>query len=284
MNLVNTPARGRRPLNRRLRVALGLFCAGLAASVLGCAGGRANGPGPVVIFLDGSGWAGSASRVEAGLREAGFRGHVERFSWTAALGPGADHFLVAHKKVKAEKLAERIAERRAQFPKDELHLMGLSAGAAVIVFALEDLPPGVHVDNVVLFGPSISGDYDLSDAMQHVRGFLYATSSPHDGILAGVRLNADGETGQPAGLYGLRIPSSVKRFESYVRIVNLPWRPPYANLGWNGSHTGATNKRFVREVIAPRVLSNGPQPLNRPLAPDWIVQWGDSRSNAGAAN
>jgi pimeloyl-ACP methyl ester carboxylesterase len=247
-------------------------------TLAGCAGARATGPGPTVIFLDGSGWAGSAGRVAQGLRAAGFRGHVESFPWTAALGPAPDHFLVGHKKTKAEALARRIVERRRQFPRDELHLMGLSAGSAVVVFALEALPRGVDVDNVVLFEPSISGDYDLSAAMQHVGGFLYATSSPHDGVLAGVRLNADGDTGQPAGLYGLRVPSDVQRYESYARVVNLPWRPPYAKLGWSGSHTGVTNSTFVREVIAPRVLSNGPQPLNRPLAPDWIVQWDEDQA------
>lgn len=262
---------------------IGLATAGVA-TLAGCAGGRIAGPGPAVIFLDGSGWAGSASRVASGLQAAGFRGGVESFPWTAALGPVPDHFIVAHKHARAEKLAARIAERRRQYPKDELHLMGLSAGAAVAVFALEKLPPGVTVDNVVLFEPSISGDYDLSAAMERVRGFLYATSSPHDGVLAGVRLNADGGAGQPAGLYGLRIPSDVRRYESYARVVNLPWRPPYAKLGWNGSHTGVTNSRFVRDVIAPRVLSNGPQPLNRPLAPDWIARWNSSAAADRSAN
>jgi len=257
---------------------------GFAACVLvllgGCAGAGLNQPGPTVIFLDGSGWAGSAASVRGGLRAAGFKGNVESFPWTSLLGPVPDHFLVTHKKQKAGQLARHIAARRAAFPRDELHLMGLSAGAAVAVFGLEELPPGVQVDNVVLFEPSISADYDLSDAMAHVRGYLYATSSPNDGVLAGLRLNADGGTGQPAGLYGLRIPSRVKRYEVYARVVNLPWRPPYTDLGWNGSHTGATNGRFVQNVIAPRILSSGPQPLNHPLAPDWIVRWRGSHATA----
>jgi alpha-beta hydrolase superfamily lysophospholipase len=181
--------------------------------------------------------------------------------------------MVRHKQRKAEELAELIQARRRQCPRDPLHLMGISAGTAVIVFALEQLPPQTRVDSVVLFAPSISATYDLSDAMAHVNGCLYATSSPRDGILSGLGVTADGSTDSPAGLHGLRIPARVKRYEHYARVVNLAWRAAYADLGWNGSHTGASTEAFVREVIAPRVLSTGVHPLNRPMAPLWISQW-----------
>ena len=227
----------------------------------------------MVVFLDGAGWSGSERRVRAGLHAAGFTGHVEVFGWSSRLGPLPDHFLVGRKKRVGKRLAERVVKRRAKCPEADLHLMGLSAGSGVIVYALEQLPKGVCVDNVVLFAPSISAKHDLSAAMQRVRGCLYATSSPRDGILSGLRINADGEAGYPAGLYGLHIPSRVKRFDLYSRVVNLPWRAAYAELGWNGSHTGATGKQFVERVIAPRILADGPRPLNRPLAPRWIGRW-----------
>lgn len=262
---------------QRVRVWIALLTGAGALLSAGCAASSSTMTGgPTVIFLDGAGWAGSERGVRAGLRAAGFQGNVESFAWTTGLGSLPDHFLVRHKQRKAARLADHIRQRRARFPNDDLHLMGLSAGTAVIVFALEQLPPDVSVNNVVLFAPSIVGDYDLSNAMAHVRGFLYATSSPHDGILKGLRVNADGGTGQPAGLYGLRVPARVKRFDTYTRVVNLPWRPPYADLGWSGSHTGATGRRFVQNVIAPRVLSNGPRPLNHPLAPAWIAHWRES--------
>ncbi len=245
------------------------FSLGLLAGA-GCAGPPIANTDSVVVFLDGAGWSGSHRRVEAGLRAAGYRGHVESFAWSSLLGPGPEHLLVARKKRKARQLAERIAEYRQRKPGGELHLMGLSAGSAVVVFALEQLPANVAVDNVVLFSPSISAKHDLSVAMEHVNGHLYATSSPYDKILAGVFANADGVAGRPAGLHGLRVPSRVKRYDLYARVVNLPWRPAYADLGWNGSHTGVTRREFVQHVIAPRILSNGPRPLDRPMAPDWI--------------
>ena len=151
--------------------------------------------------------------------------------------------------------------------------MGLSAGSAVVVFALEELPAGTAVDSVVLFAPSISATYDLSEAMAHVGGCLYATSSPRDGILSGLGVAADGRLAAPAGLYGFRIPSRVKCYDRYTRVANLNWRSVYADLGWNGSHTGAVSRAFVREVIAPRILSTSVHPLNRPLANPWLTQW-----------
>ena len=191
--------------------------------------------------------------------------------------PGPDHLWVGPKKRKAKELAKRIQERRGRCPKDDLHVMGLSAGAAVVVFALEDLPSRTSVDNVVLFAPSIADDYDLSAAMEHVRGYLYATSSPRDGILSGLHVTADGRSEEPAGLYGLRIPSRVSRYDLYTRVVDLPWRPAYADLGWKGGHTGVIREEFIQQVIAPRLLSKGARPLNRPLAPSWVAQWRGSR-------
>jgi hypothetical protein len=128
----------------------------------------------------------------------------------------------------------------------------------------------------------MSGEHDLSTAMEHVRGCLYATSSPHDGIIGALRINADGQPGPPAGLHGLRVPSRVKRYDLYARVVNLSWRPAYADLGWSGGHIGATGKQFVQKVIAPRILSHGPQPLDRPIAPRWITRWRGSQSRASS--
>ena len=232
----------------------------------GCASPSVKEGGARVIFLDGAGWSGSHHRIRAGLRAAGYRGRVEDYPWSSLLGPGPDHFLVARKKAKGRQLAERIEKIRAKHPDDPIYLMGLSAGTAVVVFALEQLPPGMYVDHVVLFSPSMSDRHDLTKALQHVRGRLYATCSKYDGILAGVAVNADGVSGRPAGVQGLRMPSGVKRYDLYARVVNLPWRPAYAGFGWNGGHTSVTTKDFVQRVIAPRILTHKPHPLDRSVA------------------
>ena len=141
---------------RRLRWLTGVFVGLVGLFASGCASPSVTEGGARVIFLDGAGWSGSHQRVRAGMRAAGYRGRVEDYPWSSLLGPGPDHFLVARKKAKGRQLAERIEKIRAEHPDDPIHLMGLSAGTAVVVFALEQLPPGMYVDHVVLFSPSMS--------------------------------------------------------------------------------------------------------------------------------
>jgi hypothetical protein len=58
--------------------------------------------------------------------------------------------------------------------------------------------------------------------------------------------------------------SSRARLE-YNKVVNLNWKPAYVAFGWDGGHVSATNAEFVRAVIAPRIMSPEPFPLDRPL-------------------
>jgi hypothetical protein len=101
--------------------------------------------------------------------------------------------------------------------------------------------------------------------MQHVRRNLYATCSPHDAILATLAVNADGESGPPAGRVGFRLPkqagSNVEA--AYSRVINLPWEPAYLAFDWSGGHTAVTNRQMIASVIAPRILSSEPYPLDR---------------------
>ena len=103
--------------------------------------------------------------------------------------------------------------------------------------------------------------------MRHVRGYLYATSSPHDGILRTLVVNADGGSGPPAGQVGFRLPAQARKATrtAYQRVINLPWKASYVAYDWKGGHTGVAGSKFVKSVIAPRLIGAGPFPLDRPL-------------------
>ncbi|UCG16903.1 MAG: hypothetical protein JSV19_02480 [Phycisphaerales bacterium] len=221
----------------------------------------------MVIFLDGASHFTAGGSVRRGLRSAGYEGDFQTFVWTSFLGWGTDHLVVARSKGKADSLAKRVAQIRERVPDGQIHLMGLSAGTAIVLNALERLPAGVDVDSVVLFSSSVSADRDLSPALRHVRKKLYATSSKEDLILRSVAITADGRRGPPAGRTGFRVPRSLPYGERaiYAKVVNLHWRPAYSAFGWNGGHVSATAPEFVRSVIAPRILSQQPFPLDRPL-------------------
>lgn len=255
--------RGRVWRGARCPAMCGVVCA--LAMAAGCGG--ASRPSAVVLFLDGAGHFTAGGNVRNGLRSAGYDGRFQGYVWTSFLGWGTDHLLVAGSGLKAQGLADRIVRLRRDDPEGEIHVMGLSAGTAVIVNALERLPEGTDVDTVVLFSSSVYANRDLTPALQHVRRALYATCSPHDLILSSLVITADGETGSAAGRTGFRIPPSVpkSRRSEYAKVVNLPWMPNYAAYGWNGGHVAATRAEFVKHVIAPRVLSRGPFPLDRPM-------------------
>lgn len=221
---------------------------------------------PRVIYLDGAGWYSGDGPIREGLRRAGFRGAVERFGWQSLFGALHDHLTANRHHPRAAALAARIRRLRNANPDGRIVVVGLSAGTGLVVAALEALPGAVQVDSVVLLSPSVSGWHDLSEALRHVRHRLYATRSPHDGLLASAR-SAGGERGPPAGRTGFRLPLDARgeKEELYRKLVTLPWRPGYAAYGWNGGHVSVTSVEFIRTVIAPRILEDEPHPLDQPV-------------------
>ena len=227
----------------------------LALAIVG-GGCASRDPSQRIIFLDGASHCGCGWSVSRGMRAAGFQGEFRGFVWTSFLLWGADHLVAARSPAKADRLARQIIVFRHMHPDGYLALMGLSAGSAVILAALERLPDDVQVDYVVLFQPSVSASRDLGPALRHVKEALYATCSGQDAILAALPVNADGQPGPPAGRTGFRVPLGLteSQRQPYRKVVNVPWRPTYRRYGWGGGHTASTKPRFVQHVLAPRVL------------------------------
>jgi pimeloyl-ACP methyl ester carboxylesterase len=242
----------------------GIALVGGMALWTGCA---AADRGPTVFYLDGAGWYSSSGSVRQGLKDAGYTGDFDVFTWSAFLGPAHDHFVNASDKGIARRLARRIEAARAKNGDAPIYVMGLSAGCSLVLSAIEQLKDDVQVDGVVLFSPSVSATRDLTPVMRRVRGRLYATCSPHDAIIAGMAVNADGLSGPPAGRAGFKLPrkQSPETLTAYRRVVNLPWQPAYVGFDWNGSHTAVTRSRFVSAVIAPRLFNDGEYPLDRSI-------------------
>lgn len=226
--------------------------------MLGC---RASDPTSRIIFLDGAGHFGSATKVKSGLRRAGYKGQFEGFVWTSFLGWGVDHLVQANSESVANKLVDRIQQVRSEHPDGYLALMGLSAGSAVILAALERLPEDQQVDDVVLFQPSVSSDRELTPALEHVRHRVIATYCRWDAILAAMAISADQQLAKPAGQVGFKTPRpmSPKQRRQYLKLLSIPWQKRYASAGWGGIkgwHVSSTNPRFVQRYIAPYVLTS----------------------------
>ncbi len=240
----------------------------LAAAWLGgCGGGDHSLTCPRVLYLDGAGWYTSDASVRKGLVSSGYSGQIERFEWSAvALGPLGDHMLAGPDHPRAGALARKIEKLREANPYGQLDIVGLSAGSGIVVYALEQLPPGVMVDHVVLLSPSISSNTDLSEALSHVRYRLYYTQSSKDALLR-LGSSAGVEGGEPAGRAGFMTPDfmSPSEMRQYDKVTPLLWAPEYAAYGWDGGHLSVTSSEFIRVVIAPRLKDEVRHPLDRTL-------------------
>lgn len=224
----------------------------MLASLAGCVHSRT---GQRVIYLDGAGWYTGHRPVRTGLESAGYTGSFERFGWSSMLGPLPDHLVAGPGHPKVAQLADHLTDLRRNDPYAPLIVVGLSAGTSIIIHALERLPDDVMVTHVVLLSPSVSGSHNLTAALEHVAGRLYATTSPYDAILK-VAPSAGVQAGAPAGIEGFSLPrfADEHTIQQYDKAVMLPWRPEYLAWGWDGSHTGATTSSFIRTVIAPRIV------------------------------
>jgi len=191
--------------------------------------------------------------LRQGLEQAGYKGQVATVVWTVSLNPAIDQMLRLNARAGASRLARAIERYIDRYPGRPVHVVGLSAGTGVAVWALERLDEGYMVDNVVLLASSLSHTYDVSRALTHVRGKIYNYYSPYDAILTipmkvfgtiDAKFGVDG-----AGAVGLHPPHGADR------VVNIRWRPEYAQYGYNGGHTDGTSPAFVRAVLARHFIS-----------------------------
>lgn len=193
--------------------------------------------------------------VRKGLESAGYEGEVSAFIWTLTFLP-LDQELRGLVKLRALHLSAIIDNYIEKYPGRPVNLIGLSAGTGIALWAVENLEEGHMVENVVLLASSLSHDYDIGDALEHIRGKIYVYYSPHDAILAGpMKLfgTIDGKFGvDGAGSVGLRS----QRFAE--RIVNIPWNDSYKQFGYAGGHIDSTNAKFVRAVLSDHIKSAPP--------------------------
>lgn len=191
--------------------------------------------------------------VRAGLERAGYRGQVATVMWSVGFNPLTDQIVTPFAKIGAARLASRIETYAQRYPGKPINLVGLSAGSGVAIWALEKLDRNIRVDNVVLMSSSLSYNYDISDALRHVKGKVYNYYSRFDPILqlpmklAGTidrRYGVDG-----AGAVGLKPPRGGER------VVNIPWKREYAQYGYSGGHTDVTSAPFVERYVAQYLIS-----------------------------
>lgn len=206
-----------------------------------------------IFYLDGAGnWGDGAEGVASGVFAAGFQGDVEEYVWTTSYNPLVDQLNLSAARMRSKQLADKIRRYRSRYPDAPVHVVALSAGTGVATWAIEQLEDDSKIDHFVLLGSSLSHDYDLSAALEKMRGNIYVYYSPHDVVLEAVRTigTIDGKRGvESIGYVGVDVPEGLES-----RIFNTPWSRDWLKYGWTGAHQDCVNAYFVRFEIARKIL------------------------------
>ncbi len=215
-----------------------------------------------VYYVGGAGPLGNvagATDVPRGLRKAGYRGSIEVVAWQSTFGGTVrDQVDRERNEDQGRQLARQIVGYARRYPGRPVNIVALSAGTGVATWALEKLPAGVTVDNVVFLASSLSRSYDLGPALMHVTRRLYNFYSPEDPVLRyGMPITGsvdDYGSSTAAGLFGFEVPAGLsegRRALYDMRVQNMPYRKQYREYGYRGLHTDGTSADFVQYVIAP---------------------------------
>jgi pimeloyl-ACP methyl ester carboxylesterase len=275
-------------------------CGSAGARCVALSGGDGYDRGLVICLSGAGGIAGEVGRIHQGLIDGGARCAVESFEWSSG-SILADQADLRANKAKARILACRIEKYLTVHHDCPVHLVGVSAGTGLVVWALEDLPPDCHVANVVLIASSLSQQYDLAAALGHVGGRLVVHYSPVDTVL-GVLVPATGTVdragGTSGGLSGFRPPDKADNATRALyaeKLTQVGWSAEDTALGHLGDHLGGTQPAYVRERIASLAWVRVPAPavevavasaeesptLTMAGGGRWLASW--LRGNAGSA-
>lgn len=219
-----------------------------------------------LYYFDGAG-GGTAKKnwaegVKDGLLAGGYPGAGEMFTWETGDGLIADQDAsVRFKRAKASEAAAKIIRHAKEHPDPPLDILGFSAGTAVAIFALEDLPESVRVNDMVLLGTSISRNYDMTKALRRIKGHVYIYTSTRDrmlGFLMPFSGTADRKFDDPgAGITGFTLPNgaSAETRKLYAeKIVTIPWTAKLENDGDYGHHFDNVRMEFIRDHVTPLFL------------------------------
>ena len=218
----------------------------------------------LVLCMDGVGGYDWLPRLlRRGLDQGGVKAALVIYHWSVGpLGLWVTD-LVARRRNRrgARELADTILAYQQWKPGRPVTVIGHSGGGGMAAWGLEALPQGCQVERGILLAPALWPRYNLAPAARAVRHGLYVTHSPLDFGLLGLGTlvfgTMDGRHSPSAGLTGFRFPrdlSSEDRAVYAAKVRQIAWRPEMIRDGHLGDHTGCTNSRFSRRVLAPIVL------------------------------
>ena len=208
-----------------------------------------------LIYVPGIGGFGHDDHIWLnGLKVGGYSGKTEVWNWTGRLAPISALWAHARQRAQARLIADRVRKLRSESPATQLVLVGHSAGAGLVIMALEDLPPDSQVDEVVLLAPALSRNYDLTRALRHVHGHADVFYSERDTLVLAVGTflfgTVDGVHGEAAGHCGFAKPRGASD-GAYAKLTVHPFSNDRWLYGDDGGHAGILAPGVASAIVAP---------------------------------
>lgn len=193
-----------------------------------------------------------------GLREAGVDCAIVVYDWPSLLGPLDNLIDPATARSLARGVAGRIADYARKYPGRPIHLLGYSGGGAIAIFAAEQLPPDVMVDNIVLVQVSLSRDYDLTRAASKVRGRIVNLYAPLELVMLGLGTTIfgtmDRKHGFSAGKDGFELEKAIPDPALRHKLEQQSWSTKALWSGHLGTHLSLYGKQWNKEYVAMYLL------------------------------
>lgn len=229
----------------------------LAGIVAGCLRREPNRPEQLekgCVFLlpgiEGTAW--QLRGTVLGLREGGVDRGLEIIAWGShPFGQLYNLCAIRANRVRAGRIAARIADYQSAHPGAPVTLVGYSGGGGLAVLTAEALPDGVKLDRLILISAAVSPDYDLSGVLARADGVLNYYS-PRDWLILGLGTRVFGTIDRrrtpSAGRIGFRDASG--GLLETPGLTQIAWRPEWQDLGHVGGHVGWLSRAWAREVLA----------------------------------
>ncbi len=247
---------------------------------------RVGTPGDDVLFLvDGvGGFQYCVTMIRKALREDAVDMTTIMFDWQFPVPGEIFTDLMWHRRNRwmGLKLARELKGFHRAHPQSRIHLMAVSAGTGITVFACEKLKRSCMIETLVLTCPALSPTYNLAPALKTATR-AYALVSRRDTVVLGLgtRLfgTVDRRFGPAAGCVGFRRPEALSDDDrsAYDRLREVRWSPDLRRDGNRGGHGSWVNVRFLRRHLMP--LLHG-----QPLLPLHDIPAFDDEQGAAAGN
>lgn len=212
--------------------------------------------GAVVFVADGAGnFQATSESVRKAVRRDCLPIDVVTFEWSHGNGRIlADQLGFRYARAQGKRLALEVQAFADAHPHTPVYLVGHSAGATVVLSALENLPPGL-VERAMLLSPSVSDQYDVCLALRGVNLGMHVYYSQHDYYYLGLATHflgtADRRFFHPAsGRVGFR---SAGACDMAAKLFQRPWHPTDAVTGNLGGHFGNYQPEFLRAQVLPLI-------------------------------